>query len=169
LPGTPDNIVAPKPFTVDLVGGALSVTLAPSLPGWAWSVLESVDGVKDERYFVTVPDVPEIDDADLPRVDPRTLAPTAEPVAAWWAVAGATVTAGEIVGDDLLLTRTDGETVNAGSVRGPEGKPGTPGQNAVGGGFAIDPSDPDVILISTFPDSGIVTDPNDGDVLLLPV
>jgi hypothetical protein len=87
IAGTPDNIVAPKPFTVDLADGALSVVLSPTAPGEAWSVLESVDGVRDERYFVAVPDVAEIDDADLTRVDPTTLTPTAVPEAAWWAAA----------------------------------------------------------------------------------
>ena len=36
-------------------------------------------------------------------------------------MAGSTVTTGEVVGDDLILTRTDGTTVNAGDVRGPQG------------------------------------------------
>ena len=86
--GTPDNIVAPKPFTVDLIDGALTVTLAPSEPGEAWQVLESVDGVHDARYWIVVPDSAEpVDDADLPRVDPTTLTPTAVPEAAWWAAA----------------------------------------------------------------------------------
>jgi len=88
ITGTPDNIVVPRPFTVDLADGLVAVTLAPLPPGYAWSVLESVDGVKDERYFVTVPDSAEpVDDVDLPRVDPRTLAPTETPEAAWWAAA----------------------------------------------------------------------------------
>ena len=38
------------------------------------------------------------------------------------AAAAATVTSGEVVGDDLILTRTDERTVNAGSVRGPRGE-----------------------------------------------
>lgn len=38
------------------------------------------------------------------------------------AAAAATITSGEVVGDDLILTRTDERTVNAGSVRGPRGE-----------------------------------------------
>jgi hypothetical protein len=142
IAGAPDNVIAPKPFTVDLVGGALSVTLSPLPAGSAWSVLESVDGVPDERYWVVVPDVAEIDDADLVRVDPSTLAPTAAPEAAWWAVAGSTIVGAAVVGDDLVLTRSDGGTVNAGNVRGPVG-PASAVQ------VEFDPTDPDVILITS--------------------
>jgi hypothetical protein len=86
--------------------------------GWAWRVDESVDGVRDETYYVNVPDsVEPLDDTDLVRVSPSTLTPTAEPVAAWWPVANATITAAAVVGDDLILTRHDGTTVNAGTIR----------------------------------------------------
>lgn len=36
----------------------------------------------------------------------------------------ATIIDGDIVGDDLILTKKDGTTVNAGNVRGPTGEPG---------------------------------------------
>lgn len=86
IPGTPDNIVAPKPFTVDLADGLAAATLAPTAIGSAWAVLESIDGVSDIRYWVIVPDSAEpLDDPDLVRVDPSTLAPAAVPEPAWWA------------------------------------------------------------------------------------
>jgi hypothetical protein len=115
--GAPDNVVLPVPFTVPLVTGAASVTLEPSPAGSAWRVDESVDGIRDVTYYVLVPDVPgPVDDADLIRVDPSTLAPTSAPEASWWPVANATITAAAIVGDDLILTRHDGATVDAGRV-----------------------------------------------------
>jgi hypothetical protein len=115
--GSPDNVVAPVPFTVTLVAGAADVTLEPTTAGWAWRVDESIDGIRDETYFVTVPDVPgPIDDADLIRVDPHTLTPAAAPEAAWWPVANATITDAQVVGDDLVLTRHDGTQVVAGRV-----------------------------------------------------
>jgi len=40
------------------------------------------------------------------------------------ALTDVTVTTGAIVGDDLVLTRTDATTINAGNVRGPQGIPG---------------------------------------------
>ena len=117
VPGAPDNVITPRPFTVDLVAGLVSVTLAPSAPGWAWHVLESVDGVKDERYWIVVPDSAEpVDDTDLPRVDPSTLAPTAEPTAAWWPVANATITDAAVIDGDLIVTRHEGTQVTAGRV-----------------------------------------------------
>jgi hypothetical protein len=109
--------VLPVPFTVPLIAGAASVTLEPSPAGSAWRVDESIDGIRDVTYYVLVPDVPgPVDDADLVRVDPGTLAPTATPEASWWPVANATITSAEIVGPDLILTRHDGATVNAGPV-----------------------------------------------------
>jgi hypothetical protein len=42
-----------------------------------------------------------------------------------------TVSTGTVVGDNLILTRTDGTTNNAGNVRGPQGAQGLPGPGAV--------------------------------------
>lgn len=36
---------------------------------------------------------------------------------------------GDVVGDNLILTQRDGDTINAGNVRGPQGPAGTPGSN----------------------------------------
>lgn len=116
IAGAPDNIVAPKPFTADLADGLVTVDLAPSAPGSAWLILESVDGVRDLRYHVLVPALGPVDDADLVRVDPATLAPTAEPAAAWWPVANATITDAQVVDGDLIVTRHDGTQVFAGRV-----------------------------------------------------
>lgn len=40
-------------------------------------------------------------------------------------LADANIVDGDVVGDNLILTRRDGSTINAGSVRGPQGPPGT--------------------------------------------
>jgi hypothetical protein len=133
IPGSPDNVVTPVPFAEPLTAGTLDVTLEPTGPGWAWRVDESVDGIRDVTYFVVVPDVAgPLDDADLVRVDPATLAPDAAPTAAWWAdlealraqaAGGFTV---DPVDTDVLLitTRADGS-------------------------IAEDPGDPDVLIIAT--------------------
>lgn len=90
IPGDPDVTVLPIPFTEDLVDGAAEVTLAPTGPGWAWAILESIDGVPDERFYVLVPDVPgPLDDGELIRVDPATLDPLAAPAPEWWAAVDA--------------------------------------------------------------------------------
>lgn len=117
VPGTPDTVIRPVPFTAKLVGGAIDVDLAPTGPGWAWSVLESIDGIRDETYYVLVPDAPgPLDDPDLTRVNPASLGPLRAPEAAWWAVANSTITDASIVGGKLILTRHDGGTVDAGAV-----------------------------------------------------
>lgn len=118
IPGDPDDVVTTVPFKAVLIGGAADVELAPTGTGYAWQVLESIDGIRDETYFVSVPDIPgPLDDGDLTRVDPATLSPRAAPVAAWWAVADAAIIGAAVVGDDLILTRHDGGQVNAGAVR----------------------------------------------------
>lgn len=98
-----------------------------------WRVDESIDGIRDESYYVAVPDVAgPLDDPDLVRVDPATLAPAAVPAAAWWASLEAlrTQAAGGLQVDptdpDVLLitTRADGS-------------------------IAVDPTDPDIVLFST--------------------
>lgn len=130
IAGAPDNVVLPVPFTVPLVGGACDVTLAPTGTGWVWRVDESVDGIKDESYYVDVPDVPgPLDDPDLVRVDPTTLTPAAAPTAAWWA--------------SLEALRVQ-----------------------AAGGFVVDPTDTDVLLVTTRADGSVAVDPSDPDVIL---
>lgn len=55
------------------------------------------------------------------------------------ALVDVTVTSGDVVGDNLILTRTDGSTVDAGDVRGPKGDPGDKG----------DPGTPNKLAIGT--------------------
>ena len=47
------------------------------------------------------------------------------------AIEDASIVDGEIVGDDLILTKYDESTINAGSVRGPQGIQGIPGDVTV--------------------------------------
>lgn len=49
------------------------------------------------------------------------------------AIEAASVVDGDVVGDNLVLTRHDGSTIQAGSVRGPKGDPGTNGVNMTAG------------------------------------
>lgn len=44
------------------------------------------------------------------------------------AIEAQSIVDGDIVGDDLILTRFDNGTINAGSVKGPPGDPGDPGE-----------------------------------------
>ena len=45
------------------------------------------------------------------------------------AIEAASVVDGDVVGDNLILTKHDGSQINAGSVRGPQGSPGPVGQD----------------------------------------
>jgi len=47
-------------------------------------------------------------------------------------IEAASVVSGQVVGDDLILTKFDSSTINAGDVRGPQGIKGDPGDDGVG-------------------------------------
>lgn len=89
ITGTPDVVVLPVGFQVPLVGGVADVTLAPSTGAWVWRVQESVTGTTSTAYHVAVPNVAELDDTDLVRVDPATLEPVAVDSLAWVTTIGA--------------------------------------------------------------------------------
>lgn len=59
-------------------------------------------------------------------------------------IADATIVDAEVVGDNLILERLDGGTIDAGSVRGPQGVAGTNGTNGTNG--AQGPAGPTNIL-----------------------
>ena len=80
-----DRIVLEASIEVTLVDGYATIDLEPTNPATlpAWKVWEKIPhGI--ERV-VLVPAVESVDYGDLVDVDPDTLAPTAEPDAAWWA------------------------------------------------------------------------------------
>lgn len=108
-------VILPETHSVKLALGLGSADLDP---GYYWFTEATTAGSSAVRL---VPESGPVDYADLVAVDPATLDPSAVPDPAWLAMAGSTVTGGEISGDDLILERTDGSTVNAGNVRGPEG------------------------------------------------
>lgn len=70
--------------TLDASGDVV-VAVAPNEPWWCWKVETVVSGVSGTKSrYVVVPDSQsQIPFTDLIDVDPYTLAPTAEPEAAW--------------------------------------------------------------------------------------
>ena len=82
------DIILPAGFDVDLVDGEAIVELDATGPDWCWTAYEpTVRGII--RSFL-VPDVPDDEVPEyegLTDVDPATLEPSAEPEAAWWAIA----------------------------------------------------------------------------------
>lgn len=113
-----NHIVLPSPFTVPLVDGRATVELTPTDGTWCWVINEHVrEGV---RRNVVVPDVPLVGYEDLVDVDPSTLAPAAEPVAAW------NLELGEVAERVTALELAPGGDGPAGPV-GPEGPQGPAG------------------------------------------
>ena len=81
----PDRLLLPASMPpARLVGGEATLHLAPTGAGWCWQIIERTP--RGKTRYVLVPDSAAVlDYADLVDVDPATLAPTAEPEAAWWA------------------------------------------------------------------------------------
>lgn len=123
IAGTPATVVMPASFATTLVAGAATIDLEQTTGLWVWMVETFITGVSGFTRYISVPAIGPVDYANLVDVDPATLAPSAAPDPAWLAMARSTVTTGAIQGDDLILTRTDGTTVDAGNVRGPIGTP----------------------------------------------
>lgn len=86
--GDPDTMVVNPPFDVEVPpDGLVTIPLRVTNGSWAWIVwMTSLEGKRIwGPVHVAVAADPEADWPDLPRVDPATLAPEAEPEAAWWA------------------------------------------------------------------------------------
>lgn len=142
-----DTITLPEPVAVRLRRGELSSPLELEAPDgtWAWQFLVQPTGTRrmDALSFLrTFPDVAEIEWGDMTPVDPATLTPldpvppsaaqvllrakeavtaaegAVEDATGALSVANTAVVAGTVTGDDLILTRKDGGTINAGNVRG---------------------------------------------------
>ena len=81
------DVILPAGFDAELVGGEVTVELAPTGPDWCWMVIEPTK--RGLIRYIIVPDVGDVvlEYSSLPDVDPATLEPTAEPEAAWWAIA----------------------------------------------------------------------------------
>ena len=85
--GVDGNIITlPLPMSTALVDGEATLPLAPTGPDWCWQITEPTTA--GLVRYVAVPDSSGVlEYSALPDVDPATLDPTAEPEAAWWAIA----------------------------------------------------------------------------------
>ena len=141
-------------FTMPAEGESVNVILDDTGDGlsWAWKI--TYPGQR--AVYVLVPDADNpIEAADLVQVDPATLEPDATPEPAWWASVTEQVIGAEVIADDLILTRQNGDTLNAGNVRGPKGDKGDKGDKGVKGDPAVkaiipDPSNPGFFQIEAF-------------------
>lgn len=76
-------VVLPVPFAEPLTLGIVAVELEPTTPEWVWRIDEHVSGSPSRTIYATIPDAPSILYTDLVSIDPKTLAPNAEPAPAW--------------------------------------------------------------------------------------
>ena len=143
---TPTLRVNVKPETVQLpnassrrVNGVAVIDFVPNTLEWCWKV----DVVPDvgERYteYVIVPNsTSELTYIDLTRVDPFTFTPDATPEAAWWAMAGNTVTSVDVDSNGYLwathhngIRARIGKVVGERGIEGPRGPRGYTGPRIV--------------------------------------
>ena len=104
--GDPDEMVIPAKIAAPLVGGRADVPMDATGVAWCWRIVVQ-DARRDtiQGGYYAVPESAEPLDfpRDLVRVDPATLAPEAEPEAAWWAaVEGIGDGIGQAVADYLV-------------------------------------------------------------------
>jgi len=78
--------ILPKPFQVDLVGGAADLVLAENDATWLWRVDEYVTGIASRTIYVFIPTSP-VKYADLVALDPASMSPAPNLAPPWAAFA----------------------------------------------------------------------------------
>lgn len=134
--GSPDEVVQPAGFVVELdPTGGFEVDVAPTDLTWVWRVDERIEGLKAKTIYVIVPTEGPVDYTDLVLVNPASLLPQAKPANIWYTytdtlaaeaqaakvtaqgVASNQITTGVVdANGDLIFTKSDGTTFNAGRV-----------------------------------------------------
>lgn len=123
-----DTIVNVTRQKYPMVDGA-AVLVLPDDTARVWKVEQYPVGSRPTTDYVIVPpDAGELAYTTLVKVDPETAQPTPEELANALQVVGeSTVVTGAVQDGDLILTRGDGATINAGPVTGPKGDQGDKG------------------------------------------
>lgn len=136
IPGSPDEVVEAVGFVVELDHeGSFEVNPDATDHNWVWRVDEKIAGIRSKTVYVVVPPEGPVDYTDLVQVNPSTFHPNTPAANIWYAytdalaaeaalakqsaqavqsnqIASATVDAK----GDLIFTRNDGTTFNAGKV-----------------------------------------------------
>ena len=131
-----DEVIFPEPVRVKIVAGVPvePFILLPLDPDCYYKLDVFVDGTYPYRANVILPagDGP-FDISELVIVNPATNLPDPSTsladafIAQVIALRDGMVVDGDVVGDNLILTTVDGQTINAGNVRGPQGIQGIQG------------------------------------------
>lgn len=119
-----ETIVTKKPFGVPFIGD-VSVELDSTTDTWAWRILISDNLTPISDGFYRVPNQDTIPFTELTSASPLDI----EPDNPWLSMARSTVSWAEIVDGELILSRTDGKTINVGNVVGEPGEGGGIGKS----------------------------------------
>ena len=142
-----DEVIFPEPVRVKIVDGdpVEPFILLPLDADCHYKLDVFVDGTYPYRANVLLPagDGP-FDISELVVVDPAPNLPDPSTsladafLAQVEALRDGMIVDGEVVGDDLILTQVDGDTINAGNVRGPQGPQGETGPQGADGFIGVD-------------------------------
>lgn len=131
-----DEVIFPEPVRVKIVAGVPvePFILLPLDPDCHYKLDVFVDGTYPYRANVILPaGAGPFDISELVVVDPATALPDPTTsladafIAQVTALRDGMVVDGDVVGDNLVLTTVNGQTITAGSVRGPKGDKGDTG------------------------------------------
>lgn len=134
-----DEVIFPEPITVKIVAGVPvePFILLPLEPDCYYKLDVFVDGTYPYRANVVLPygEGP-FDISEMIIVDPATNLPDPSStlaeafIAQIEALRDGMIVSGEVVGDNLILSTVDGQTIDAGNVRGEDGYIGVDGKSA---------------------------------------
>jgi hypothetical protein len=117
------DVVLPAPFTVGLADTPPVIDVDPTEPGWAWQVVERVQGGSPKARYLSVPDVATVVDyADLVEVDGSTLDPVTLSNAWWAEVTAYAQPAGDYATNAALSTGLAGKVNSSTYTAGLAGK-----------------------------------------------
>lgn len=129
-----DKVVMLGTVSASIEREPLTIHLAPTGAGQAWIITLLSKGGDSISGWYKVPDVDSIYFHELEIVDPESMEPESKPDPEWWAMARSTVSGAELTSSgDLVLKRTDGESLNVGRVKGGKGDKGEPGARGAKG------------------------------------
>ncbi|WGH21712.1 minor tail protein [Arthrobacter phage Inked] len=84
ISGSPDEVVQPAGFAVELINGAFEVDVAATEVDWVWRVDERINGLRAKTTYVVVPPEGPVDFTDLVQVNVASLKTSSVPDHIWY-------------------------------------------------------------------------------------
>lgn len=135
ISGSPAEVVEAVGFAVELKDGYFEIDVAATGIDWVWRVDEKINGLRSKTVYVTVPVEGPIDYTDLVQVSAATFSPNTPAATVWYTYTDALAAEARAAKDsartvelnqitsaqvdangDLIFTKADGSTLNAGNV-----------------------------------------------------